>query len=85
MNRRAFMKKIAVAAAAYVSIRGGVELLKDNPKPPRRPLTEEEKRAIIAEALKTPEGREALAKAMIEPIRREMEYQGVGRKYLFQQ
>jgi len=42
-----------------------------------------EKRAtLIAQAMDTPEGRVALAQAMIEPIRRALEYQAVGRKLL---
>jgi hypothetical protein len=38
--------------------------------------------ALIAQALDTPEGRVALAQAMVEPIRRALEYQAVGRKLL---
>jgi hypothetical protein len=38
---------------------------------------------IIAEALKTEEGRTALAQAMLEPIAREFERAGVGTKLLF--
>ena len=38
--------------------------------------------ALIAQALETPEGRVALAQAMVEPIRRALEYQAVGRKLL---
>lgn len=45
-------------------------------------LTNEMKEAIIAQALNTDEGRVALAQAMVEPIRRSLEYQGVGRKLL---
>ena len=41
-----------------------------------------EREAIIAQALDTPEGRVALAQAMVEPIRRALEYQAVGRKLL---
>lgn len=41
-----------------------------------------EKEALIAQALETPEGRVALAQAMVEPIRRALEYQAVGRKLL---
>jgi len=42
-----------------------------------------EKRAeLIATAMDTPEGRVALAQAMVEPIRRALEYQAVGRKLL---
>lgn len=41
-----------------------------------------EREALIAQALDTPEGRVALAQAMVEPIRRALEYQAVGRKLL---
>lgn len=42
----------------------------------------QQKEALIAQALDTPEGRVALAQAMVEPIRRALEYQAVGRKLL---
>lgn len=45
-------------------------------------LTAEQKEVVIAQALNTDEGRTALAQAMVEPIRRSLEYQGVGRKLL---
>jgi hypothetical protein len=41
-----------------------------------------EREALIAQALESPEGRVALAQAMVEPIRRALEYQAVGRKLL---
>lgn len=41
-----------------------------------------EREALIAQALETPEGRQVLAQAMVEPIRRALEYQAVGRKLL---
>ena len=41
-----------------------------------------ERENVIAQALATPEGRVALAQAMVEPIRRALEYQAVGRKLL---
>ena len=41
-----------------------------------------EKELVIAQALETEEGRTALAQAMVEPIRRSLEYQAVGRKLL---
>lgn len=47
-----------------------------------RPLTNAQKEAIIAEALATDEGRRALAQAMVEPIRRSLEYQAIGRRLL---
>lgn len=45
-------------------------------------LTNEQKETVIAQALNTDEGRVALAQAMVEPIRRSLEYQAVGRKLL---
>lgn len=45
-------------------------------------LSDTDKEAIIAQALETDEGRTALAQAMVEPIRRSLEYQAVGRKLL---
>jgi len=45
-------------------------------------LTQSEKEAIIAQALNSSEGRTAIAQAMVEPIRRSLEYQAVGRKLL---
>lgn len=45
-------------------------------------LTAEQKEAVIAQALNTDEGRVALAQAMVEPIRKSLEYQAVGRKCL---
>jgi hypothetical protein len=44
--------------------------------------TDLERENIIAQALETDEGRTALAQAMVEPIRRSLEYQAVGRKLL---
>ena len=45
-------------------------------------LSDNEKQEVIAQALETQEGRVALAQAMVEPIRRSLEYQAVGRKLL---
>jgi hypothetical protein len=45
-------------------------------------LSNQEKELVIAQALETDEGRTALAQAMVEPIRRSLEYQAVGRKLL---
>jgi hypothetical protein len=44
--------------------------------------TNQERMELIAQALDTDEGRVALAQAMVEPIRRALEYQAVGRKLL---
>jgi hypothetical protein len=43
---------------------------------------DKQREAIIAQALETPEGRVALAQAMVEPIKRALEYQAIGRKLL---
>lgn len=43
---------------------------------------EAEREQVIAQALDTPEGRDSIAQAMVEPIRRALEYQAVGRKLL---
>lgn len=45
-------------------------------------LSDHDKEMVIAQALQTDEGRTALAQAMVEPIRRSLEYQAVGRKLL---
>jgi len=45
-------------------------------------ITDQEKLAVIEAALNTDEGRVALAEAMVEPIRRSLEYQAVGRKLI---
>ena len=36
--------------------------------------TDSQREAVIAQALETPEGRTALAQAMVEPIKRALEY-----------
>lgn len=45
-------------------------------------FSEEQKEAMLAQALKTNEGKVALGQAMANPIRRNLDYQGVGRKAL---
>jgi len=49
---------------------------------PKAKYSDREKAYIIRQALKTEEGRLALAQAMVEPIRRSLDYQAVGRKLL---
>jgi len=44
--------------------------------------TNEQRESIIAMALETPEGRTALAQAMVEPIKTSLMYQAIGRKLL---
>jgi len=41
------------------------------------------RRRLISKSLETPEGRNALAQSMVEPIRKSLEYQAVGRNILF--
>lgn len=41
-----------------------------------------EREYVIATALESEEGRVALAQAMVEPIKRSLEYQAIGRKLL---
>ena len=48
----------------------------------KKGITDQDKEMIIAQALETDEGRTALAQAMVEPIRRALEYQAIGRKLL---
>ncbi len=43
---------------------------------------EQQKEEIIAQAMQSPEGRVALAQAMVEPIKIALEYQAVGRKLI---
>ncbi len=45
-------------------------------------LTDLQKEEVLAQAIETPEGRTVLAQVMVEPIRRSLEYQAVGRKLL---
>jgi len=44
--------------------------------------TDAQREAVIAQALETQSGRVALAQAMVEPIKRALEYQAIGRKLL---
>jgi hypothetical protein len=44
--------------------------------------TNEQREAVIAMALESPEGRTALAQAMVEPIKTSLMYQAIGRKLL---
>lgn len=45
-------------------------------------VTNEQREFLIAKALESPQGREALAQAMANPIRTSLDYQGIGRKLL---
>ncbi len=86
MTRREFLKhfvNFTVAATAAVSSPGlFVSLFRKLFPPKTNVLTNSQKEAIIAQALNTSEGRMALARSMVEPIRRSLDYQAVGSKLL---
>ena len=42
----------------------------------------DEREHLISQALSSDEGRNALAQAMVAPIRRSLDYQGVGRRFM---
>jgi hypothetical protein len=79
MNRRTFIRNVATVIGgicvipAVFKAAGGTCIA---------PLTQAEKEYVIAQALMTDEGKRALARAMCEPIRKSLDYQGVGRKLL---
>jgi hypothetical protein len=79
MNRRTFIKSIAAATAGIFMI---PVVVKAAGKQCIAPLTQAEKEYVISQALMTDEGKTALARAMCEPIRKSLDYQGVGRKLL---
>lgn len=81
MNRRQFIKKmIATTAIIATSVAAIIQI---SPEAPCRPLTDAEREYIVSQALMTDAGREAMAKAMCEPIRAKLNYQEVGKKLLF--
>jgi len=49
---------------------------------PSRLTINEQRANLIAQAMDTPEARSAMAQAMVEPIRRHLNYQGIGRQLL---
>ena len=55
---------------------------KDYTQQKSKSLTNKEKEHILAQALNTDAGKEALAWSMVEPIRRSIEYEAIGRKFL---
>lgn len=73
MNRRTFFKKAATVVGVGVC---AAPLLIDaiKSKSHATPLSDAERECLIAKALETDEGRTALAKAMIEPIRDQVEW-----------
>ena len=78
-SRRLFMRRAAGAAAlvAMAPLVRTADLFTATPTPP---LSVAEKELVIANALSSEEGRQALAMSMREPIRRSLEYQALGRK-----
>ena len=79
MNRRTFFKNVAAVVSGICIIPAVIDASWEKCT---GPLTQAEKEYVIAQALKTDEGRDALARAMCEPIRKSLDYQGVGRKLL---
>jgi hypothetical protein len=73
MNRREFIKSMMGTTAAICTGAAAVNMLKPKPSPFKQ-LTKAEQEYIIAQALQTPEGRAAIAKAMVEPIRDQVEW-----------
>lgn len=49
---------------------------------PKKKLTSQEKEVVISEIMNSQEDRDALAASMVEPIRRNLDWQGIGRKLL---
>lgn len=74
LNRREFLAGFfgALVAAQVVSLPG--------PAPTSGKLSDREKGRLIAEMIKTPEGREVLAQSMMQPLRTRRNYQAIGRK-----
>jgi len=71
-SRRGFLFGLGATAALLVT--SPLQLFKPQ-------LTgEQRKQAFIAEYIKTAEGRGGLADSMAQPLRRRLDYQGIGRK-----
>jgi len=77
MNRRGFLKRIAATVLTTVAV-------VYCPSFKTLELEDEQlrKELIIAKALETDDGRMALAAAMVEPIRRRIDYEAIGRNLL---
>lgn len=91
MNRRQFLKKsgtlgAGIAMASSSLSAGAIATRIDWTKVPIiGPWLLKKRRSQkmpIAAALDTPEGRQALARSMIEPIKASLEYQSIGRKLI---
>jgi uncharacterized protein with von Willebrand factor type A (vWA) domain len=80
MTRRQFLRG-GIAAASVGSV-ASLGLFDDLFQKIFAWFTGRKKSTVIADALASAEGRAALAQSMVEPIRRSLEYQAVGRKLL---
>lgn len=81
MNRRDFLRGILPTSAALALAPSFMSRFMEWLWPSPPPLTEAELRAkIIAEYLKSPQGREKLAAAMVQPIRTRLDYDRMGRQ-----
>lgn len=81
MNRRMFLKSLlgpAVIAPVVVAASPSLASLLFGKIASW--YNQRKKEKILAAALNSPEGRVALAQAMVEPIRRQLEYQAIWRK-----
>lgn len=86
LSRRTFLGCLLAVSSTSLIISRVSSLLTPKVEPvkfAKKPLTDADKELLIAKALETEEGRAALAASMVEPIRRSLEYQAVGRKILF--
>jgi len=66
----------------YASVLAGAQSLTNLPGTASAAPSEEARDALLRQALTTQEGKIALGQAMANPIRRNLDYQGVGRKAL---
>lgn len=90
-SRRSFLKTTGVVAAVVVVPSPFLSLFRNRSTWPqiepikhksRRKQTDAEREEIIARALETPEGRAALAMAMVAPIKTCLEYKKMGRQLI---
>lgn len=77
LNQRDALEQIVKFASILQSNQSANQNLAGQPS-----FTEEQKDELIKRALMTQEGKIALGQAMANPIRRNLDYQGVGRRVL---